>query len=191
MAGLTSSSHVLTGPDWLKADKWNLHRQYESDNVKSAVSWKKKWKTSMRKTQDSYGADSWKIIRLNKSIISSQIIQNQPVKLLFVTVRRVGKKANSKHLMSLSEKMGAGSHHEPGVKQRNWFANAARLIKISYSSWRVRLILEIVVSALGNPFLTHLLLIQDRERWMTRKQTVRPFIKMDIFPFAKAGKTIF
>lgn len=92
------------------------------------------------------------------------------------------------YLKSFSEKMGAGSHHEPGVTQRNWFANAAGLIKISYSSWRVCFILEIVVSALSDPFLTHLLLIQDRERWMTRKQTVRPFIKIDFFPFAKGKK---
>lgn len=77
-SGLTSSSHVLTGPDWLKADKWNLHRQYESDDVESAVSWRKKSKTGMRKTQDSYGADSLNIIRLNKFITSSQIKQSQP-----------------------------------------------------------------------------------------------------------------
>lgn len=95
--------------------------------------------------------------------------------------KRRRSKIKPSYLMSFSEKIGAGSHNEPGVTQRNWFANAARLIKISYSSWRVRLILEIVVSALSDPFLTHLLLIQDRERWITRKQTMRPFIKMDFF----------
>lgn len=50
MAVLTSSSHVLAGPDGLKADKWNLHRQYESDDVESAVSWKEMRNTGMRKT---------------------------------------------------------------------------------------------------------------------------------------------
>lgn len=35
---LTSSSHVLTRPDWLEADERDLHGQYEAHNVESAVS---------------------------------------------------------------------------------------------------------------------------------------------------------
>lgn len=38
------------------------------------------------------------------------------------------------------------------------------LIKISYSSWRVCLNFEVVVTALSNLFFTHLLLTQDRGR---------------------------
>lgn len=89
--------------------------------------------------------------------------------------------------MSVSEKMGAGSQRlsqRPRVTQRNSFANAPGLIKISYS-WRVLLILEIVVSALSGPFLIHLLWNQDRERWMARKQTPRPVIKVHFLPSAK------
>lgn len=40
--GLTSSSHVLTGPDWLETDKRDLHRQYETHYVESAVSCRKR-----------------------------------------------------------------------------------------------------------------------------------------------------
>lgn len=40
--GLTSSSHMLTGPDWLEADKRDLHRQYETHHVESAVSCRKR-----------------------------------------------------------------------------------------------------------------------------------------------------
>lgn len=40
--GLTSSSHVLAGPDWLEADKRDLHRQHETHDVESAVSCGKK-----------------------------------------------------------------------------------------------------------------------------------------------------
>lgn len=39
--GLTSSSHMLAGPDWLEADERDLHRQYETHNVESAVSCKR------------------------------------------------------------------------------------------------------------------------------------------------------
>lgn len=53
MAGLTSSSHVLAGPDWLKAHEWNLHRQDEADDVESAVSWRKRRKTGMKGAGDS------------------------------------------------------------------------------------------------------------------------------------------
>ena len=70
-AGLTSSSHVLTGPDGLKADKWNLHWEHESDDVESAVGWRQERKTGMRKTQDSYGGDAIRIIRLHKPITKS------------------------------------------------------------------------------------------------------------------------
>lgn len=37
-AGLTGSSHVFAGPDWLEANKRNLHGQYEAHDVESAVS---------------------------------------------------------------------------------------------------------------------------------------------------------
>lgn len=52
--GLTSSSHVLTGPDWLEADKGDLHRQYKTHDVKSAVGCREKrnkrgWRTRREK----------------------------------------------------------------------------------------------------------------------------------------------
>lgn len=49
MVDLTCSSHVLAGPDWLEADKRDLHRQYEPHYVKSAVGW---GKTKQKKKQE-------------------------------------------------------------------------------------------------------------------------------------------
>lgn len=46
--GLTSSSHVLAGPDWLEADERDLHRQYEPHYVESAVSCEKKERNQIR-----------------------------------------------------------------------------------------------------------------------------------------------
>lgn len=59
------------------------------------------------------------------------------------------------------------------------------LIKISYSSWRVCLIFEVAVTALSNLPLTHLLLTQDRERWIVKEHRLQGIsLNTDIFfPF--------
>ena len=74
----------------------------------------------------------------------------------------------------------------PGVRRQCWeqcdshlcswgepIRRRTSLIKISYSSWRVCLIFEVVVTALSNLFLTHLLLTQDRGRWIVREHRLR------------------
>lgn len=42
LTGLTSSSHVLAGPDGLKAHEGDLHGQHQSHDVEGAESWRRK-----------------------------------------------------------------------------------------------------------------------------------------------------
>lgn len=104
---------MLTGSDWLKADKWNLHRQYESDDVESAVSWKKKKKNrheeNTRQLWSRFSKDNH--TKQIPSIIRSQI----KTKSAWINYCGGGSKIKTSYLMSFSEKMGAGSHHVPGV----------------------------------------------------------------------------